>query len=220
MFAKRRVLLTLLLAILFAAGLVLGLKFSTWLPRSSARTYNTPALLQQVQTLSELVTVKYVIEKVEILEVPSENLVGQMIGSRNRVLLLAHGVVKAGIDFQKMNQEDIAVEGRTIIVKLPPAHITDAYLDDSQTRIIDRTTGLLAPPAKDLEQTARQNAIDSIRRAARKGGILTDADERARKQIAALFIQSGFETVEFRTGNNMPVTPVRSSSETSARSTP
>ena len=76
---------TLLLAIFFGLGVLCGLKVSWWWsPDSPARLYNTVAILQQVKTLSELVTVQYVIEKMEGLEVPSEHLVGQLIGSENR----------------------------------------------------------------------------------------------------------------------------------------
>ena len=69
---------TLLMTVLFGLGVLSGMKVSWWWnARSSARFYNTVAILQQVRTLSELVTVQYVIEKVEGIEVPSENLVGQ-----------------------------------------------------------------------------------------------------------------------------------------------
>lgn len=36
----------------------------------------------------------------------------------------------------------------------------DAYLDDASSQVIDQTTGLLRAFEKDLEQTARQNAVD------------------------------------------------------------
>jgi Flp pilus assembly protein TadG len=49
-----------------------------------------------------------------------------------------------------------------------------------------------------LEQTARQNAVDDIARAARNGGILTDADKRARSELETFFKRAGFESVEFR----------------------
>jgi hypothetical protein len=185
-----------LLVILFGLGIFCGVKLSRWFG-SSARTFNTVAILQQVKTLSELVTVQYVIEKVELLEVPSEHLIGQIIGSENRVLLLAHGTVKAGIDLAKIKPEDLQVSGKSITFNLPRAQITDAYLDEKLTKVIDRKTGLLAPPDKDLEQTVRQIAVDDIRRAARAGGILRDADERARTQLKTLLLQLGFEKVSF-----------------------
>ena len=189
---------TVLLTMLFGLGVLCGLKLSWWWsPNSPARLYNTVAILQQVKTLSELVTVQYVIEKVEGLEVPSENLVGQMIGSQNRLLMLAHGTVKAGIDLGKLKPEDLIVHEKTIFITLPPAQITDAYLDEKLTKVIDRKTGLLAPSDKDLEQTVRQMAVDDIRRAAREGGILKAADDRARAQLRSLLLRFGFEKVQF-----------------------
>ncbi len=196
---------TALLALLFGLGVLCGLKLSWWWSsNSAARLYNTVAILQQVKTLSELVTVQYVLEKVVGLEVPSENLVGQMIGSQNRLLLLAHGTVKAGIDLGKLKPEDLLAHEKTIFINLPKAQITDAYLDEQLTKVIDRKTGLLAPSDKDLEQNVRQHAVDDIRRAAREGGILKAADERARAQLRALLLQLGFEKVQFE-GEPLPV---------------
>jgi len=166
-----------LVAGLFSLGIYCGMKVSHWTGLGGGpRTYSTPALLREVQSLSELVTIKYIIEKVEVLEVPSENLVGQMIGSENRLLLLAHGIVKAGIELDELKPADLQVEGKRIVIRLPAARITDAYLDENQTKVIDRSTGLLAPPDKDLEQTTRRNALDGIKRAARESGILKEAD--------------------------------------------
>src|SRR5437762_2487316 len=73
----------------------------------------------------------------------------------------------------------------------------DAELDDHLTQVVERNTGFLRSFNKDLEQTARQNAIDDIRRAARSSGILKDAEERARAQLTHLCRQLGFEDVEF-----------------------
>ena len=192
MFKLRLAIVVMILAILFGFGLVLGL----FLPRLAGFTgtpkgYNTATLLQQVQTLSDLVTVKYVMEKIVVLE--DVKWFGE-----SRVLLVAHGVVKAGTDLNQLRPDDLHVSGKRITVKLPPAEITDAYLDDKQTRVVERTTGLLRVFDKDLEQTARQNAIEDIRRAARKSGILKDAEERAQSQLTRLFRQLGFEAVEFR----------------------
>jgi len=64
--------------------------------------------------------------------------------------------------------------------------------------VVERTTGLLRMFDKDMEQTARQNAVDDIRRAARTAGILRDANERAQIQLKSLFLQMGFEEVEIR----------------------
>ncbi len=160
---------------------------------------STPVILQQVQTLSQLVTVKYVMEKVVDLEdvQPYKDMIVPGWGE-NRVLMVAHGVVKAGVNLSEITNGDLAVSGKKIILKLPPARVTDTYLDDKRTQVIERTTGLLRSFDKDLEQNARQQAVLDINLAAREAGILKDADERARLQLTNLFRQMGFEEVEFR----------------------
>jgi hypothetical protein len=186
------------LAIIFGLGLGFGWSVARWLGFGAApRIHNTATLLRQVQTLSHLVTVKYVMEKIVLLEDPPQNPIRQLMKDNTHVTLLAHGVVKAGLDFGRLNPGDLKVSGKRIVIALPPAQITDAYLDENQTQIIERNTGFLRNFNKDLEQAARQNAVEDIRRAARSGGILKDADERARAQLTSFFQQLGFEEVEF-----------------------
>jgi hypothetical protein len=181
---------TVVLAVLFF-GIYLGFTVSHWFQAGSGlRFENTATVVQQVQTLSDLVTVKYVMEKVVILE--DAKWYGE-----SRVLLLAHGIVNAGIDLKRIKLDDVTISGRSISIKLPQPQITDAYLDDTQTQVIDHDTGLLRMFDKDLEQTARENAVDDIRRAARNAGILKDADERARLELELFLREAGFEQVEF-----------------------
>ena len=153
--------------------------------------WNTTSVVHEVQSLSDLVTVKYVMNKVVVLE--DVKWYGE-----NRVLLLAQGVVKAGIDLRKLQPEDVSISEKKISLRLPPPQITDAYLDDSASQVIDHTTGLLRAFDKDLEQSARQNAVDDIARAARRAGILDEADKRGREELQNFFKRAGFERVEFR----------------------
>jgi len=186
----------ILIVVLVVACLVGGILIGTLLSRafssgSNLKTYNTATLLKEVRSLSELVTVKYVIEKVVILE--DVKWYGE-----NRVLLLAHGVVKGGVDLGRLKQDDITVSANKISIKLPPAQVLDTYLDEQKTQVIERSTGLLRAFDKDLEQTARQNATDDIARAARVSGLKEEVNKRAREQLKSLFLQLGFEEVEFR----------------------
>ena len=190
MLKTRLIILGLVLAIGAGVALFVALLWVP-LPLSSAppRIQNTATMLKQIQTLSELVTVKYVLEKVVILE--DIKWYGE-----NRVLLVAHGVVKAGVDLQEIKPEDVRVDDKKVVMKLPRARITDAYLDDQKTRVVDRTTGLLRTFDKDLEQSARRQAVADLSISARFNGINGDAEERARLQLSNLFHQLGLE-VEF-----------------------
>jgi hypothetical protein len=133
----RPILVLVVLLLVLGVGLWLGSSIPRWLGFvSRPRVYSTATVLRQVQTLSQLVTVKYVLEKVVVLE--DVKWFGE-----NRVLLIAHGIVKAGVDFGELRPEDLEVSDSKISIRLPPAQITDAYLDDPQTRVVERTTGLL-----------------------------------------------------------------------------
>jgi hypothetical protein len=179
-------------AIVLALAVYLTFSIVRWPDHGSGlHLWNTTSVVHEVQSLSDLVTVKYVMDKVVVLE-------DMKWYGESRVLLLAHGVVKAGIDLKRLEPGDVEISGKKISLRLPMPQITDAYLDDKASQVIDHTTGLLRLFDKDLEQTARQNAVDDIARAARQAGILTDADKRAREELQTFFKQAGFEQIEFR----------------------
>ncbi len=177
---------------LLAMAVYLTFTVAQWAKRGAGlHLLDTASVVHEIQPLAELVTVKYVMDKVVVLE--DVKWYGE-----NRVLLLAHGVVKAGIDLKRLSPDDVKISGKKISLRLPVPQITDAYLDDKASQVIDHSTGLLRAFDKDLEQAARQNAVDDIARAARRGGILDDANKRARTEIETLLKRAGFETVEFR----------------------
>lgn len=189
--STKRLLWVLIAVGLIAFGGFLSLSVQRLWTQSPAAISVTPTatILRQVQAMSELVTVKYVYEKVVILE--DVKWFGE-----NRVLLLAHGVIKAGVDLKTMRPEGFSAQGKSVQITLPSPTITDLYLDESKTRVIERNTGILRTYDKDLEQTARRQAIEDLRRAAKQGGILKDAEDRARFQMHSLLGGLGFEKVE------------------------
>jgi hypothetical protein len=204
----RNFLWALTAVVVLALAVDLTFTVTRWLNRSaSAHMENTTDVVREIQTLSDLVTVKYVVEKVVILDAPPESTLGQFVQGDNRVLLLAHGIVKAGINLKDLAPGDVTVSGKTIRIHLPPAQIMDAYLDDGETKVIDWKQGFLRSFDKDLEQKARQMAVDDIRRAARTDGILNEATERAQLQLAMFFHAAGFDRVEFPGQNSSPLMP-------------
>lgn len=188
----RVIVVGLLLALVLGFGLLVGLFVSRFLfPPAAQRTYSTATLLTQIQGLAQLVSVKYVMEKVVVLE-------DVKYYGESRVLLVAHGIVKAGVDLSKLKPGDLEPKDRKIVVRMPPAAITDAYLDEQKTQVIEHTTGILRLFDKDLQQNARIKGLDEIRRAARHSGIVEDAQERATQQLTLMFHQLGFDEIEFR----------------------
>ena len=196
-----RMLKTFLLAVfalaLFCGGIWLGFKFKAK-SGNNIHEEDTDSVVEQIQTLSDLVTVKYVVEKVVVLD--DVKWYGE-----NRVLLLAHGVVKAGIDLTRIKPGDVTVSGKKIMIHLPPPELTDAYLDDRKSRVIDHTTGMLRTFDKDLEQTAREEAVLDVRSAAVQNGILNDAGDRAELELALFLHEAGYTQVDFNGGKPFAV---------------
>src|SRR5213596_2236063 len=124
MFKTRLIIVGLVLAIAMGVALFIALLFVRP-PATGAppRIQRTATIVQQVHTLSELVTVKYVLERVVILD-------DIKWYCENRVLLVAHGIVKAGVDLQEIKPEDVRVSDKKVTIKLPRAKITDVYLDE------------------------------------------------------------------------------------------
>ena len=101
-------------AVIFALGLFFGLLSYRWYQGRGGGGYSGATLLTKVQTLSQFVTVKYSLEKV--VEFDDVKWYGD-----SRVLLVAHGVVKAGIDLSQLAPGDIRISGKNISMTLPRA---------------------------------------------------------------------------------------------------
>lgn len=172
----------------FAAGIFLGRIF----PQAQRpRIADTPAIVTQIQALSQLVTVKYVFEKV--VQLDDVKWFGQ-----NRLLMVAHGIAKAGVDLQKVTAADVSVHDGKLTLSLPKPQLLDVYLDENHTEVVERSTGILREFDQQMEQDARRQAVDQIRLAARASGILKDAEERTRLQLTALAQTAGFIEVTVR----------------------
>jgi uncharacterized protein YrrD len=193
-----------IIGIILAALLLCAITaYITWtFTRPSTITvFGTAAVLKQVQQLNELVTVKYVIEKV--VGMSDVNAFGE-----DRVLLIAHGIVKAGVRLDELKADDVqqGIDG-TITLRLPKAKVLDVYLDEKRTQVYERSTGLFRRFNKDLEKQARDNAVDSIRAAAMELDIINEAQSRAEKDIRQFLIVLGFKQVNFKSGVSEPVEP-------------
>jgi hypothetical protein len=180
-------------AFMLGVGLFLGLVGYRYAGHSLGfgGLWNTATVVKRVQTLSQFTTVRYTLEKVVVFED------AKWYGD-NRVLLVAHGVVKAGLDLDQIGPNDIRIEGKKIQITLPRPRVTDVYLDDQRTQIVERSTGLLRTFDKDLEQNARAAAVEELRRGALQNGILKDATERGQAQLTILLYQLGFTEIELR----------------------
>ena len=106
----------------------------------------------------------------------------------------AVGEVIAGIDLGRMADPDVQVVDNAVTVRLPSSEIFVATLDNDDTFVYDRQTGLLGQQV-DLETLARQTAEDEILRAAIADGILDTAQKNGEQVIRKLLEALGFEDI-------------------------
>ncbi|MFQ6101294.1 MAG: DUF4230 domain-containing protein [Anaerolineae bacterium] len=159
-------------------------------------------IVHEVRSLSRLETASYSIEKVITAE-SGQGPFAFLFG--DRLILVAHGQIIAGVDLGKMKENDIVItEDGMVVVTLPPAEILVATLDNQKSYIYDRGTGLVGMnPA--LETEARQAAEEEILNAALEDGILEMAKHNAEIYVLRLILALGFREVKFA---EEPPTPV------------
>jgi Protein of unknown function (DUF4230) len=188
---------------LFAVGLVIWLATGTGL-LSLLRAYrggtlihiDQPTVVRQIQQLQRLETVSFTMDKIISGEHDSPYLPKFLVG--DRLLLVVHGEVIGGVDLSKLQPNDVVVQGQSISLHLPQAQILVTRLDNAQTRVYSRDTGLFSSPDPNLESEVRQEAERQLQEAAMQGEILKTADGNARTTISSLLQGLGFKKVDFR----------------------
>lgn len=153
--------------------------------------------ISEVRALARLETIQYSIEKVITAEI-GQGTFNFLFG--DKMIFVAHGVVIAGIDMEKIGPEHLRIENGVLYVTLPPAEIFVATLDNQKSYVYDRETGFLSKGVQDLETLARQSAEDEIRRAALEDGILQQAQTNAENYLYRFFQALGYDNVIFVDG--------------------
>lgn len=151
-------------------------------------------IINEVQALARLETIRYTVEKVITAET-GQGVLASLFG--DRLLFVAHGYVIAGIDMQKMTAEDLWLNGNELNVRLPAAEVLVATLDNDKSYVYDRETGLLSKGNPDLETQARQVAEQEILNAAIEDGILDTASTNAQTYLRWFFATLGYKQIDF-----------------------
>lgn len=163
-------------------------------------TVDPVTVIRAVERLARLETSSYTIEKVITAE-SGEGPFGFLFS--DRLLLVARGEVIAGLDLERISEDDIQIVGDSIYITLPAAEIFVATLDSEGTYVYDRETALFGQQI-DLETLARQEAERAILEAALEGGILDEAERNGESYITGLLDALGFEDIVYLGGTPAP----------------
>ena len=154
-----------------------------------------PTVVRQIQQLQRLETVRFSMDKIISGEHQNPYLPKFLVG--DRLLLVVHGEVIAGVDLSQLEPQNVSLHDRSISLRLPKSQILLTRIDNSKTRVYSRDTGLFSSPDPNLESQVRQEAERELQEDALQDNILKIADDNARTTLSALLRSLGFTNVEF-----------------------
>src|SRR3954463_15956955 len=91
-----------------------------------------PTVVRQIQQLQRLETVSYTMDKIISGEHDNAYLPKFLVG--DRLLLVVHGEVIAGLDLAQVHPGDVKVEGSKLTIHLPAPDIFVTRIDNQRTR--------------------------------------------------------------------------------------
>lgn len=200
---RRAVLLTLVLLAAATLPLILG-----WLAWRAVRApidmvqsavekeevlLDHGAVVTRIQQLSRLETAAMRVMHVSTIR-QSYGVVPQAIAG-DELTFVGVGDVIAGIDLGTLRPEDVTVNGRSVVVRIPSSEILVTRLDNEKSHVVNRATGVLRRGDPGLETRIRQTAEKGIRDEALARGVLDLADRNAEERIAGLLRSLQFESV-------------------------
>lgn len=165
----------------------------------------TPIIIREINTLSQLITVTYTDEVVMdeaktgkgISSIMSAGIGMIMVPSTDRLVMIGRGKVLAGIDLKGLKEKDVQTIGDSIHITLPPAQILNTIINPSGFETFDEkgdwneqeVTALKIKIKKELTQRALEQ------------NILKQAEVRSRNIIETFLKSSEFKKVNISISN-------------------
>jgi predicted transcriptional regulator len=154
-------------------------------------------IVQQVREASELTTAVYTMEAV--VPAQQDSTLGSLVVGTTKLLYVARGEVRAGVDLSQITAANVEVMGEDAIrLTLPAPKILDQKIDVSKSSVYDYNRGFLGlgpDVAPNLQKMAQDEALKKIKIAACGDGVLEKASDRAKMVVSQLIKVAGFKTV-------------------------
>jgi hypothetical protein len=188
----------ILVGVLLWSSTGIGLASLMGILRGGRTQFNVdqPTVVRQIQRLDRLETVSYTMDKIISGERANAYLPKFLAG--DRLLLVVHGEVVAGLNLAGLRPGDVLVQGQKVSIHLPAAEVFSTRIDNARTKVYSRDTGLFSSPDPDLESEVREEAERQLKQAALQDGILKTANDNARSTISGMLQGFGFHEVDIQ----------------------
>ncbi|HEY9750701.1 MAG TPA: DUF4230 domain-containing protein, partial [Allocoleopsis sp.] len=124
-----------------------------------------------------------------------------------KLLYIAYGEVRAGVDLDQLQPQDVVVNNEVVQIRLPPPRLLDAKIDVTRSQVYDYNRGLLGlgpDVAPNLQALAEQQALKKIVATACREGVLQKANDRAQQVVSQLLRTTGHLQVVITTQPPLP----------------
>ncbi|NJL82839.1 MAG: DUF4230 domain-containing protein [Chloroflexaceae bacterium] len=155
------------------------------------------AIVEKIQGLSDLTTAIFTMETV--VPAAQARQIGQITVAETKLLYIARGQVRAGINLSQLTPDAVKVSDRALEIRLPPPQIQDHKIDVAKSRIYDYDRGFLnlgPDVGPQLQVLAQAKTLKTLVDAACTQGILEEANIRAQFAVTQLLSAAGHSTVE------------------------
>ena len=143
------------------------------------------AVIEQVRRIQRLETTTYTIERIIVAKQTDSFWPEWLRGER--LLLVAHGTIVAGVDLAGLNEDNVIVseDGASAEINLPAVAIFNqtSILDNDKTYVYDRQRGIFSPFSNDLETTARRDSGPPGRSRTARSGLHNVAEITPRVEL-------------------------------------
>ena len=166
-----------------------------WFQENLAVTQSAPKVdiqsltINKIRGASELTTLVFSTEA--IVPTGRELQLGQVVIGSTKLLYIAHGEVRAGIDLADVKRDDVVWDrdDNTLTITLPPPKILDSKIDVTRSRVYDYNRGFLGlgpDVAPQLMVLAQQKALETVIQSACDRGLMAQAGDRAKTAVGQL----------------------------------
>jgi len=185
--------------IVFLVGLVSGAVGQAAATPTALPPSPTPIVvtIAGIKAQAELSTVEYTTVAEVYRENVPEGWLDDLLGTREKLLMLVYGDVRAGFDLEGLTEENLWTDGKRVRLVLPAPKILNSSIDFDQTHIVYYENNLIIEDNNpNLEGEALQEAKKAIEEAALRQGILDKANQYGKVYFENLLYSLGFEEVE------------------------
>lgn len=156
--------------------------------------YSASGVLEQVKDISELNTVEMYFN--EIIDFKNAKLFNnfQIPFTEKSFIFTVKSKVKAGVDLSSIDEGDIAISGKSLLIQLPNPTITSKEM--LSYKVYDEKNGLFNEVTTEDTLKALELFEKDMEEQALSSGIIEKSKENTEHIIRNLFLSYGFESIE------------------------